>query len=161
VNGAVAPLGVPFPSIPAQDLEGKTLTIPKDLPVTSNLVALAFSREHLGPMETWSPHFSHLERDFPGLGVWQVAALSKVYRMFRSAIDGGMRAGVADARMRAHVLTAYLDLPSLQRALALPDLRDIHLYLLDGLGTIRWHESGDWTADRVARLLKALESLQV
>jgi len=158
VNGAGAPLGVPFPSISAQNLEGKTLTIPKDLPGTSNLVALAFSREHLGPIETWSPHSSRLEQDFPGLGVWQVAALSKAYRMFRSAIDGGLRAGVADPRLRAHVLTAYLDLPSLQKALALPDLRDIHLYLLDGLGTIRWHASGAWAADRLAGLIEALES---
>ncbi len=156
MNGAVAPLGVPFPSISAQDLEGKTLTIPKDLPGVSNLAVLAFSREHLRPMETWSPHFSRLEQDFPGLGVWQIAALSKAYRIFRSAIDGGMRAGVADPRMRAHVLTSYLDLPSLQRALALPDLRDIHLYLLDRSGTIRWHTSGAWTGDRLAGLVEAL-----
>jgi hypothetical protein len=158
MNGAGAPLGGPFPSISAQNLEGKTPTIPKDLPGTYNLVVLAFSREHLGPTETWSPHFSRLEQDFPEFEVWQVAALSKAYRMFRSAIDGGMRAGVADPRLRAHVLTAYLDLPSLQKALALPDLRDIHLYLLDGLGIIRWHTSGAWAADKLAGLIEALES---
>ena len=158
MNGAGAPLGGPFPSISAQNLEGKTLTIPKDLPGTSNLVVLAFSREHLGPTETWSPHSSRLEQDLLELEVWQVAALSKAYRMFRSAIDGGMRAGVADPRLRAHVLTAYLDLPSLQKALALPDLRDIHLYLLDGLGIIRWHTSGAWAADKLAGLIEALES---
>ncbi len=158
MNGAGASLGVPFPSISAQNLEGKTLAIPKDLPGTPNLVVLAFSREHLGPVETWSPHFSRLEQEFPELEVWQVAALSKAYRMFRSAIDGGMRAGVADPRTRAHVLTAYLDLPPLQRALALPDLRDIHLYLLDGLGTIRWHTSGAWAADKLAGLIEALGS---
>ena len=122
------------------------------------MVVLAFSREHLAPIETWLPHFSRLEKDFPGVGFWEVAALAKAYRMLRSAIDGGMRAGVADPRTRAHVLTAYLDLPPLQRALALPDLRDIHLYLLDGLDTIRWHTSGAWAADKLAGLIEALGS---
>ncbi len=156
MSGALEPAGAPFPPVAAQDLEGRALTIPKDLPGASNLVVLAFSREHLAPIETWSPHFSRLEQDFPGLGIWQVAVLSKTYRIFRTAIDGGMRAGVADARMRAHVLTTYLDLPSLQKALALPDLSDIQLYLVAGSGTIRWHTSGAWTVDKLAGLVEAL-----
>jgi hypothetical protein len=155
----VTPSGTRFPAIQARDLQGKGLDIPADLPGKVNLVLLAFLREHQYPIESWLSHLAQLEQDFPGLEVWEVPALAKSYRIFRGAIDGGMRAGIADPDARTHTLTAYLDLRSLQRALALPDLEDIQLYLLDGSGTIRWHASGAWTGGKLAGLTEALRGI--
>jgi hypothetical protein len=145
-----------FPKMTARDLEGRTVTIPDGLSGALNLVVLAFEREHQYPIEAWLPHFARLEEAYPGLEVWEVPALSRGYRIWRGAIDGGMRAGIPDPNVRRHTLTSYLDLRDLRRALELPDTSDIHLYLLDRAGSIRWHGSGGYDETTLAGLSAAL-----
>jgi len=146
-----------FPSLNARNLEGRAVEIPRELSGDVNLVVLAFQRDHQYPVETWLPHFTRLEQAYPGLEVWEVPALPRNYRIWRGAIDGGMRAGIPDARLRRHTLTAYLDLRDLQRALELPDLGDIHLYLLDAAGLVRWHGRGGFSQPTLEALNAALQ----
>jgi hypothetical protein len=145
-----------FPTLNARDLEGRSLQIPDDLPGPARLVVLAFQRDHQSPIETWLPHLSALEKEFPGLEVWEVAALSRRYRVWRGVIDHGMRAGIADARVRRHTLTSYLDLQELQRPLDLRDFADIHLYLLDGHGLVLWQGAGGYDPAMLGLLKSAL-----
>jgi hypothetical protein len=146
-----------FPNLSARNLEGRTLEIPAELAGTANLVLLAFLREHQGPVETWLPHLAELEREFAGLEVWEVAALSRRYRIWRGAISGGMRAGVPDPRARRHTLTAYLDLRDLHAPLGLRDFNDIHLYLLNRSGEVLWEGQGGHDAAALSSLRTALE----
>ena len=148
-----------FPRLTARDLEGRTVEIPDDLSGAFNLVVLAFQRDHQHPVETWLPHFARLQEAYPGLEVWEVPALSRGYRIWRGAIDGGMRAGIPDPVVRRHTLTSYLNLRDLQRTLDLPDLGDIHLYLLDGTGLIRWQGRGGYSEATLAALNAALEAV--
>jgi hypothetical protein len=148
-----------FPRLKARDLEGRTVELPEGLDGVVNLVVLAFRRDHQYTIETWLPHFARLEEDFPGLEVWEVPALSRSYRIWRGAIDGGMRAGIPEPRVRRHTLTTYTDLRGLQRALDLPDLDEIHLFLLDRSGSIRWRGRGAYSEATLAQLTAALETL--
>ncbi len=148
-----------FPDLNARDLEGRTLKIPSGLTGTVNLVVLAFRRDHQYPIETWLPHFARLEEGFPGLEVWEVPALSRGYRIWRGAIDGGMRAGIPEPRVRRHTLTTYTDLRGLQRALDLPGLDDIYLFLLDRTGSIRWQGRGPYSEATLADLSAALATV--
>jgi hypothetical protein len=145
-----------FPAFMARDLEGRTVEIPAGLAGAVNLVVLAFQRDHQYPIETWMPHFGRLQEDFPGLEVWEVPALSRTYRIWRGAIDGGMRAGIPDAHARRHTLTAYLNLRDLQRTLGLPDLVDIHLFLLDKTGGVIWQGRGGYHEATLTALTAAL-----
>jgi hypothetical protein len=148
-----------FPRVTARDLEGQTVEIPAGLSGTVNLVVLAFKRDHQYPIETWMPHFARLESDHPGFEVWEVPALSRSYRIWRGAIDGGMGAGVPDPHARRHTLTAYVDVRGLQRALKLPDLDEIHLFLLDQSGSVRWQGHGAYNEATLAALTAALRAL--
>jgi len=150
-----------FPRLSARDLEGRTVEIPAGLTGTINLVVLAFRRDHQYPIETWLPHFARLEGDFPGLEAWEVPALSRSYRIWRGAIDGGMRRGIPDPKVRRHTLTAYVDLRGLQRALDLPDLDHIYLFLLDQTGSVRWQGRGAYSEAVLAELTAALTTASV
>jgi hypothetical protein len=148
-----------FPRLTARDLEGRTVTIPDDLSGAVNLVVLAFQREQQYPIESWMPHFARLEEAHAGLEVWEVPALSRSYRIWRGAIDGGMRAGIPDPVIRRHTLTAYLRLRDLQQQLGLADLDDIHLYLLDETGSIRWQGRGGFSQSTLDALTAALQEV--
>jgi hypothetical protein len=148
-----------FPSLETRDLEGRTVGIPGDLSGVVNLVVLAFQRDHQYAIETWLPHFARLVEAYPGFEAWEVPALSRNYRIWRGAIDGGMRAGIADPHVRRHTLTAYLNLRDLQRTLDLPDLHDIHLYLLDGEGVVRWQGRGSYSQTTLEALTAALREV--
>jgi hypothetical protein len=150
-----------FPSLTARDLEGRTIEIPAGLSLGVNLVVLAFQRDHQQPLETWLPHFTRLEGEFRGLEVWRVAALPRGYRLWRGAIDSGMRAGISDPGLRRHTLTVYLDLSRLQRALDLPDLGDVHLLLVDASGTIRWRGRGGYNEATLVSLRKVLGEVSI
>ena len=142
-----------------RDLEGWTVELPEGLSGAVNLVVLAFERDHQYPIETWLPHFARLEEQFPGLEVWEVPALSRGYRIWRGAIDGGMRAGIPDRHVRRHTLTAYLNLGDLQRSLELPDLDDIYLLLVDRTGDVRWRGRGGYSEATLAALSVALQAV--
>jgi hypothetical protein len=148
-----------FPRLTARDLEGRTVEVPEGLSGAANLVVLAFQRDHQDPIETWLPHFALLEEQFPGLEVWELPALSRSYRIWRGAIDGGMRAGIPDRRVRRHTLTAYLNLGDLQRSLELPDLDDIYLLLVDRSGDVRWRGRGGYSEATLAALTVALQAV--
>ena len=146
-----------FPSLSARDLEGRTVRIPEDLSGAANLVIVAFRREHQHEVENWQPHLAELVEAHPALEIWVVPALSRSYRIWGRAIDSGMRAGLPDSHARRHTLVTFLDLRDLQRALDLPDRDDIHLYLLDTDGAIRWHGRGGYsqlTLDAMERALR-------
>ena len=148
---------IQFPRLKARDLEGRAVELPGDLGGALNLVVLAFHRDHQDPVESWLPHFDRLEEGYTGLEVWEVPALPRSYRIWRSAIDGGMRAGIADPKVRRHTLTTYTDLHGLQRALDLPDLEEIYLLLLDGSGRVLWRARGAYSGQTLAELTEALE----
>lgn len=147
-----------FPQLKAKDLEGRTVELPGGLGGAVNLVVLAFQRDHQHPIETWLPHLVRLEETFPGLEVWEVPALSRSYRIWRGAIDSGMRAGIPDPRVRRHTLTTYTDLRGLQRALDLPDLDQIYLLLVDRGGRVLWRGRGAYSEATLAELSAVLEA---
>lgn len=152
-------IGTSFPQIDARSLEGRAFRIPRDLGGTANVIVLAFLREHQQPVEEWLPHLALLREENPGVEVWEVPALPRRYRIWRSAIDGGMRAGIDDPGVRAHTLTAYLDLGELKRSLGLPGLEVVRIYLLDRDGRVRWQGSGGFNEAVLASLKAALQEV--
>ena len=148
-----------FPKLSAKNLEGRAFAIPGDLTGTANLIILAFLREHQQAVEGWLPYLAQLREEFPGLEQWAVPVISRRYRMWRGAIDSGMRAGIADPQVRGHTLITYMDLHDLQRSLGLSDLDHIQLYLVDRRGRVDWEGSGEYDAGTLDSLRDALKRL--
>lgn len=148
-----------FPRLKARDLEGRTVEIPQGLPGVANLVVLAFEREHQEPIEEWMTHLAGLQSESPGLAVWNVPVLPRSYRIWRNAIDSGLRAGIADPSARDRVMTTYVNLRDLQKSLDLSDLSDIRLYLLDRSGVVRWQGCGAYSEPAFEALVEAVDEV--
>lgn len=145
-----------FPPLKVRDLEGHDYVIPDELPGGPHVIIIAFQQWHQMLIDAWSPGLRALAERHPGTEVWEVPSLSKGYRLFRSGIDGGMRAGIPDVNARRHTLTAYTDLGQLGAALGIDSFDTIHLFLVDCSGNILWRASGEVSDAQLAQLETAV-----
>jgi hypothetical protein len=145
-----------FPALRVRDLEGAHYVIPDELPGGPHVIMLAFQRWHQTLVEQWKSALEDIVTERPGTEVWEVPSLSTGWRLLRSGIDGGMRAGIPDVGVRRHTLTAYTDLGALARALELESLDTIHVFVVGCDGAVHWHGQGEPTTAALAALEAAL-----
>jgi hypothetical protein len=145
-----------FPALKVRDLEGTDYVIPDELPGGPHVIMLAFQQWQQSVIERWKGPLEAIAEVHPGTEVWEVPSLSRGYRLFRSGIDGGMRAGIPDTNVRRHTLTAYTDLGALAKALSLESFDDVYVFVVDCDGTIRWRGHGDPTPESLAALEAAV-----
>lgn len=145
-----------FPALRVRDLEGVDYVIPDDLPGGPHVIILAFQRRHQAIVERWTRPLEAVAGRHPGTEVWEVPSISSGYRLFRSSIDGGMRAGIPSSNVRRHTLTAYTDLRALAKALQLDSLKTVHVFVVDCGGSIRWHGEGDPSSEALEALEAAI-----
>jgi hypothetical protein len=145
-----------FPALQVRDLEGTEYVIPDELPGGPHVILLAFHQWHQAIVNHWKPPLEAVAQRHPGTEVWEVPSISRGYRLFRSSIDGGMRAGIPDTNVRRHTLTAYTDLAQLASALELNSLDTVHVFVVDCDGTVRWHGAGEPSAEALEALEAAL-----
>jgi hypothetical protein len=152
-------MAIRFPQFDARDLDGRNVDVPAGLTGRINLLVVAFLREQQEDVESWVSALAKLESENSGLESWVAPILPRGYRLFRGAIDGGMRAGIPEPRLRRHTITAYMDVGRLQRDLGLSGSGEINLYLLDAQGVVRAHESGAFAEEKLERIAAAIGEL--
>ncbi len=145
-----------FPELKVRDLEGTSYVIPHDLPGGPHVILMAFQQWHQSIVNRWTGPLEKIAEDNPGMEVWEVPSISKAYRLFRSGIDGGMRAGIPDREVREHTLTAYTDLGELASDLGLPSFETVYVFLVDCSGNILWHHAGEPDDEAIADLTASL-----
>lgn len=145
-----------FPALKVRDLEGIDHVIPYELPGGPHVLILAFQQWHQSLVEQWKRPLEQIAERHPGTEVWEVPSISRGYRLFRSGIDGGMRAGIPDPTTRRHTMTAYTDLDALSEALRLDTLETVHVFVVDCQGIIHWRTQGGPTAEGLEALENAL-----
>ena len=141
-----------FPALHVRDLEGTDYVIPDDLPGGPHVIVVAFQQWHQMIVDRWKPLLEAIAQRHPGTEVWEVPSISRGYRLFRSGIDGGMRAGIPDVNVRRHTLTAYTDLGALAKALEIESFETVHLFVVDCDGTVRWSGEGEPSPEALAEL---------
>ena len=134
-----------FPSIQGQNLEGRTLEMPRDFAGEMNVVFIAFKREQQADVDSWGPALDTLRARHPGLRVYELPTLGRKYRFMRRVIDGGMRGGIPDSAVRAATVTLYIDKDPFKRALGINTEDRIQILLVDKDGRIHWQRSGPCT----------------
>jgi len=145
-----------FPALRVRDLEGTNYVIPDELPGGPHVIIIAFQQWHQAIVDRWMPLLTLVANAHPGMEIWEVPSLSRGYRLFRSGIDGGMRAGIPDKKVRKHTLTTYTDLEALARALDIESLETIHVFVVGCDGSVRWHGEGEPSAAAIVALEAAI-----
>jgi hypothetical protein len=148
-----------FPRVEGTNLEGERFTLPADFAGEINVVLVAFQRDQQQDVDTWMPLLKRIADTNAGLRVYELPTLARRYRLMRSFIDGGMRAGIPDRAVRAATVTLYIDKSPFRRALGLPDEDRIYVLLVDREGRVHWRTDGAFDAKAGAELESTVSRL--
>lgn len=141
-----------FPRVEGSNLEGDRFVLPADFGGEINVVLVAFKRDQQHDVDTWMPLLKRIADANTGLRVYELPTLGRRYRLMRSFIDGGMRAGIPDRAVRAATVTLYIDKSPFRRALGLRDEDRIYVLLVDREGRVHWRTDGAFDAKAAAEL---------
>jgi hypothetical protein len=122
-----------FPDLEATSLDGRRWRLPADLERLS-VVILAFERHQQREVDDWIAELEALGCPHP---IFEVPTIGRRYRWARSFIDGGMRAGIPDAVVRARTLTVYTDVSRVLGALGLRAIEHVVVTLVEPTGEVR------------------------
>jgi hypothetical protein len=144
-----------MPLTTGKDLNGTPWSVPKGLPAERSLVLIGFDEPQQEAIDTWT---QGLGLDLPTNAIpWVEMPLIDNPGMFmRWFIDTGMRGGIKGRYLRSHVWTAYTDKKAFLQSCGITSESDIQVMVVDRSGKILNSESGEYTKEGAAKLLKAL-----
>ena len=154
--GSVAEPGTTFPQVVGINLEGEEVALPAGFEGQRNLVAIGFEREHQVDIDTWIAVADDLMADNETLRFYEVPTIYELGAASRLWINNGMRQGIPAPEARARTITVYLDREAFRAALAIPDVDDIQILLLNEAGKVLWRTEGPVTLEAKADLERAL-----
>ena len=146
-----------FPQVTGSNLERRRFTLPGDLEGDLNLLFLAFWQRHQALVDSWMPLANRLQEQRNDLVAYELPVIQSRSRLSQRFIDGGMRAGIPDLRIRRHTITLYLDKPPFLDALDISDDRTIQVLVVDRSGRVVWRTVGVWDQEREADLVSFLD----
>jgi hypothetical protein len=145
-----------FQNCQGRNLNGKRFSLPKDFAGEKNIVFIAFERDQQRSVDTWLPFAREQVASHPNTAFYEVPVIGQMIGPVQSMIDGGMRRGIPDTKVRDITITLYLNKKRFRKTLAMPDERRIYALLLDNKGVVLWRSEGDFTPEKGASLQKAL-----
>lgn len=118
-----------FPSVQGNNLNKKSKTVPDDFVDKDLIVIVAFQQWHQAIVDET---IDSLEES--GIGdthnIIEVPTIQKSSKLSEIYLDGIMRAGIRDDRIRNRTITAYINKEELKNALNIPDEQTIYWYLI-------------------------------
>ena len=142
-----------FPDLEADDLNGRTLSLPKDLPGQPTIVLIAFKRKQQSSVDEWVDRLDLLPEGGPA---WiEMPVVGRGAAIFRSFVDKGMRAGITSEVMRGRTITIYSSRRAFNNALGIRSMKDIYVALVDPNGTVHILIQGDVSEEKMKKLRSA------
>ena len=118
-----------FPSIQGNNLNKKSKTVPDDFVDKDLIVIVAFQQWHQAIVDET---IDSLEEN--GIGdthnIIEVPTIQKSSKLSEIYLDGIMRAGIRDDRIRNRTITAYINKEEFKDVLGIPDEQTIYWYLI-------------------------------
>ena len=152
-NAASSQAVAAFPAIQTKDLNGRELRLPQDLPGERTIVLVAFEREQQTNVDTWTAGL-HLPN---GKAAWlELPVIDDPGALARWFINGGMRRGIKDHQIWAHVVTLYTTKAKFNAALGIQSEKQVQALVVDRQGRILERVVGDYSEAGAARIQTAL-----
>jgi hypothetical protein len=145
-----------MPSIAAENLNERAMTLPADLPAEKTLVLMAFQREQQEEVDTWIKGMDLTNAKLPWLEVPVVGAAGSFRR---GVVNGGMRMGIRDEAVRERIVTLFTDRVALLRTMGLPGEGKVVLALvMNRSGEVLAQAQGRHSSEKAQLLLAALQA---
>ena len=150
-NMAIAELQ--FPSLDADDLNGRAVSLPQDFPGDPTIVFIAYKRNQQPSINAWVARLGLQERGGPA---WvELPVVGRGAALFRTFVDNGMRSGITSTAMRGRTITIYSSQRAFNMALGIDGRDDIYTALVGRDGQVYVLIAGDVTAEKMAQLRAA------
>lgn len=150
-----------FPTVRGSNLLRQNVQIPADLGGQLNLLFVPFQQWQQMEVNSWGALMEQLEQDHPGFRYYELPTIQRRNALWQGFINEGMRSGIPNPATRARTITLYLDKKAFRRALSMPDEEHTYLLLTDRAGNILWRSGGEYTAEKAAQLVIALNEISL
>ncbi len=157
-NSGFAPQSSPqpanhFPVVNSSDLNGRALSLPKDLPGERTILIVAFQREQQADVDTWTTGLHLADGKTPWLELPVIDNPGVIGRWF---IDTGMRRGIPSTSTRAHVVTVYTSKTEFKKAIGISSEATVYALVVDRQGTILTSIAGRFSEAGAETILAAI-----
>ncbi|MEO1550644.1 MAG: hypothetical protein AAFR93_09455 [Pseudomonadota bacterium] len=143
-----------FPSVVADDLNGRAVQLPEDLPSDPAIVIAAFKRNDQRAVDTWVTGM-----DLKGAldGQWiELPVIAPGFRIMKPIIDNGMRSGITQSEDRARAITLFRNRDTFVARFGETRFDRIYVLVVRRSGEILHAEPGAYTAQGAARIRAAM-----
>ncbi len=145
-----------LPNVTGSNLLRQKVELPADLRGKTNLLFIAFYQWQQMEVDTWVSLAQEIEQTQPGFHFYELPTIQRRNMLSQAFINEGMRAGIPDRAARERTITLYIDKPTFQRVLDIPDEDHIYILLVDQVGNILWQARGANTVENSASLRQAI-----
>lgn len=146
-----------FPEVRGMNLEREKYLLPYDLQGEINIVVIAFKQHQQLHVDQWFDSLAPELAKYPTLRFFELPTLSRKYLPLRFLIDGGMRSGIPDIKIRKRTITLYINKNQIKDPLGITDESQIYLFLINNKGDIFWHSNGIITEQKHKGLMKSIQ----
>jgi hypothetical protein len=142
-----------FPNVTADDLNGRSVTLPQGFPGETTIVFIAYKQNQQPLVDGWvralglDPSNGAEFVEIPVVGVGT--------RLIRPIVDNGMRSGIVDPALRARTITLYESPELVNTPLGFSGRGTIRVLVVRRNGQVLWSTSGGATAEGIAAVLAA------
>ena len=150
-NMAIAELQ--FPPLDADDLNGRAVSLPQDLPGDPTIVFIAYKRNQQQSINAWVARLGLQE--LGGLAWAELPVVGRGAALFRTFVDNGMRSGITSTAMRGRTITIYSSQRAFNKALGIDGRDEIYIALVGRDGQVHVLIEGDVTDEKIAQLRAA------
>jgi hypothetical protein len=147
---------VHFPVVTSDNLEGRSLTLPRDFGGERNVVFVAFLRKQQEDIDTWMPFVKAAVGRTPNTDFYEIPTIRRMVAPMRWMINRGMKGGIDDRAARDRTITLYIDKAPFRQALAITDENVIQVFVVDRAGHVFWSTTGGFSAGKGRELEQAL-----
>jgi hypothetical protein len=149
------PKSVPrFPELSGESLSGKKYTLPADFHSKKTLILFAYSQDQADQLSSWVRGLDLLNSD---IHWFETPVISTPLRLGSFFIDGGMRDGIPDPRIRDRVVTLYTNREAFSKSLGIPfNPEGAYALVLDSSGFLVGFVSGGYDPEKGKQILELL-----
>ena len=145
-----------FPAIKAENLNEKKFNLPADFPSDRTLLLLGFKREEADTLETWIEGLNLKEME---IAWFEMPVIPSLYSIGGFFIDGAMRRGTPDLKMRERIITLYTDQKAFASAMGIADQTlGAYVAVVDRKGNNLGFVQGEYSKVKAAKITSLLRS---
>ena len=143
-----------MPESISENLNKEEIHLPSGLPDERTLLILAFQREQQANVDTWVEGMHLAGSPVPWLELPVIEDRGMLWRWF---INSGMRSGIPDNDIRAHVVSLYVDKETFLKSMGIEDESTVYAVVVDRAGTMVETIKGDYSPEGAKKIWQVLK----